>query len=415
MSGATASALVAPDTVRFDFRFGPNLKEHEKKLGIRRELAYMFARSHGNPSKLRGITLYPVARAGKSGSEVFYLDLTIVDHELPERFIAKFQDRNLTNQEGESANDAVINKLCSKVSVHLHETEDLGIIVYNLASSRDHIEFRGYFLDLGNSDENCAVALKATFQMVEGISNNVRPSKKLIDDFSWYVDRKSKPLQRISALTVVAPAQIGIGRLATSILEAYQHIARDLNVEIHPYFVHGDLHARNLMLSKSNPARTELIDFGWVHFGHPAKDFVLMECTLKYMLLPEVLPVAKGKATDNLYFQANDIEAFEQLLCEHSFNLPSVDEMLTAVFGDTRPPAHQVRALIRVYICLVEVRRAAGRVLDSYCATHPDSKLTAEQHYFASFFLVTLGLLGISEMDQFSAMIGLQTVGGKLC
>lgn len=411
----TASLAVDPKAVRFDFRFDPNLVEHEKKIRVRRELAHMFAHSHAGALALRGITLYPVARAGKSGSEVFYLDLMIADHEFPERFIAKFQDKACTTKEATSARSAEIAKLCSKVVVYLHESEDLGIIVYNLASARDHIEFRGYFLDIGNSDEDCALALKTTFQMVEGISNNSVASKKLIDDYAWYVDRRSKPLQRISALTVVAPAQSGIGAVAASIQDTYQRIARDLNVEIHPYLVHGDLHARNLMLSKSNPAKTELIDFGWVHSGHPAKDFVLMECTLKYMLLSEVLPIAKGTATDDLYLQAKCLEAFEQLLCEHCFDLPPVDAMLSAVFGGVSAPAHQVRSLSRIYACLVEVRCGAGRVLRKYCSVHTASKLTAEQHYFASLFLVTVGLLGLSEVDQLSAMIGLQTVGGKLC
>lgn len=412
---ALTSVSVDPTAVRFDFRFDANIKAHEEKLGVRRELAHKFALSHAGADALRGITLYPVARAGKSGSEVFYLDLTIADHEFPERFIAKFQSKKLTNEEAASARSAEIAKLCRKVAVQYHGSEDLGIIVYNLASARDHIEFRGYFLDIGNTDEDCALALKSTFQMIEGISNNVVASKKMIDDYAWYVDRKSKPLQRISALTVVAPAQLGIGSVATSIQAAYQRIARDLNVEVYPYLVHGDLHARNLMLSKSNPANTELIDFGWVHSGHPAKDFVLMECTLKYMLLTEFLPIAKGAATDDLYLQAKCLEAFEQFLCEHCFDLPPVDVMLNAVFSGSGAPSHQMRALSRVYTCLLELRRSAGRVLRNYCAVHTPSELTAEQHYFASFFLVTIGLLGFSEVDQLSAMIGLQTVGGKLC
>lgn len=410
---APATLQLQPE-VRFDFRFDPNFKEHERRIGIRRELAHEFALAHAGREALEEIVLYPVARAGKSTSEVFYLDLSIADHEFPERFIAKFQGMTATEQEAKSARSAEIANLCSKVKVYRHASEDLGIIVYSLASARDHIEFRGYFLDIENADADCALALRATFQLVEGISNGAVACKRLVDDYAWYVERKSKPLQRIDALTAVAPPQAGLGEIAKRIKDTYEHIERDLNVEIHPYLVHGDLHARNLMLSRSNPARTELIDFGWVHSGHPAKDFVLMECTLKYMLLSEILPIAKGQSCEDLYIQARCIQSFEQFLCTHGFELPPAHEMVTAVFGNVSAPAHQVRALTRVYICVAEVRSSAGRTLRKYCTKHASPVLTAEQHYFASLFLVALGLLGLPEVDQLSAMIGLQTVGEML-
>lgn len=365
--------------------------------------------------KINDITLYPVARAGKSGSEVFYLDLVFEGHEFPKRCIAKFQDKSKTEQEASSARSAVIGNLCSSVASHEHPLEDLGIIVYSLAKSDDHIEFRGFFLDTENSDEQCATALKSIFQEIGKKPNGAVDAKNLIDDFAWYVDRKNKPLQRIDALTNVSAAQLGLGNLAKSIKDTYHWIERDMNVPVYPYLVHGDLHARNLMLSKSNPAKTELIDFGWVHSGHPAKDFVLMECTLKYMLLPELLPVLKGQSKDDLYIQARHIESFEKFLCEYAFDLPSKEVMLHAVFGKHLAPKHQIEALSRVYACLIEIRRAAGNILSKYCMEYSQSVVNSKQHYFASFFLVTLGLLGFSEVDQLWAMIGLQTIGDDLC
>ena len=415
---STVSSLIDtnPDSVRFDFRFDPDLKEHEKKIAVRRELVYEFAASYVGAANrsLESVALYPVARAGKSGSEVFYLDLKISGHGPLVRFIAKFQSKKSTKEEAESAQLAVFAKLCSKVDAYLHASEDLGVIVYNLAASRDHIEFRGFFLDINNSDDKCATALRSVFQEVGREPDSDAKSRNLIDDFAEYVDRKSKPLQRIDALTIVASAQVGIGDIAASIQKTYKRIERDLNIEVHPYLVHGDLHARNLMLSKSNPAKTELIDFGWFHSGHPAKDFVLMECTLKYMLLPELLPIAKGASTDSLHIQAKCIEAFEQFLCKHGFDLPPVKDMVHAVFDGINVPAHQLKAISRVYVCLVEVRRAAGGVLQNYCDVYKPAMITPMQHYFASFFLVTVGLLGFSEIDQLWAMIGLQTVGANL-
>ncbi len=407
------SAEIIKKPVRFDYRFATSLSENKEKTAIRESLVYRFAIEHAGEDKLNSITLYPVARAGKSGSEVFYLDLEILGEEFPECFIAKFQNRQKTEEEAENARKAERARMCSRVESSTHKTEDLGIIVYKLAAASDHIEFRGFFIDVANSNEACASALKSIFKEIGRRPNNQAVSKNLIDDFEWYIDRRSKPLDKIEALTSVAAAQVGIGDVATSIQEAYKRIECKLNVKVYPYLVHGDLHARNLMLSKAVPEKTELIDFGWVHYGHPAKDFVLMECTLKYMLLPELLPILKGESDGNMYIQAKFIEAFEQFISTHGFKLPSVESMLHAVFGETDVPEHQIKALSRVYFCLIEIRKAAGEALQNYC-NNSRCFISPEHHYFASFFLVTIGLLGLSEIDHLWAMIGLQTVGSKL-
>nr|WP_315243894.1 phosphotransferase [uncultured Albidiferax sp.] len=406
--------LDGPKSVSFDFRFDRETAKHESMIAVRQELAHQFAVDHAGADALRGVSLYPVARAGKSGSEVFYLDLAIIGHGIPERLVAKFQSKADTEKEAKGARSAAIARLGSNAYSLTHSSEDLGIIVYNLAASRDHIEFRGFFLDTKNSDDNCAAALRAAFQDLGKDPNSEAPSKLLLDDFDRYLNRRTRPLERVGALSLAAPAQAGIGDVAATIYRIFQRIKREFNVEVFPYLVHGDLHARNLMLSQSNPSKTELIDFDWVHSGHPAKDFVLMECTLKYMLLTELLQAAKAPLGDDLYIQAQRIEAFEQYLCKHCFDLPSAEEMVRSVFGEAEVPPHQARALSRVYASLIEVRGAAGRVLRAYCIAHTPSSITPEQHYFASFFLVTVGLLGYTEIDQVWAMIGLQTIGEYL-
>jgi hypothetical protein len=48
--------------------------------------------------------------------------------------------------------------------------------------------------------------------------------------------------------------------------------------------IHGDLHAGNIVYTRV--ARPALIDFGWAQDGaHIAKDFVLMECNLRFLTL----------------------------------------------------------------------------------------------------------------------------------
>lgn len=408
------SLVPASDKVQFDFRFDPQPKIHEEKISVRRGLVHQFAESYAPQQQLLGISLYPVERAGRSGSEVFYLDLKFDGFAFPKRLIAKFQNIKDTDREIDGAHNADMAQFCSQYNVCKNVEKDLGIVVYNLAASKDHVEFRGFFLDRANPDESCAEALRSIFKLVGQYPNTAIPAKNLIEDFHRYVNRKTRPLQRLAALADVAPAQQGFGHVALSIQSTYERIESNLNFQVQPYIVHGDLHARNLMLSKSDPGKTELIDFGWVHSGHPAKDFVLMECTLKYMLLPELLQKSRDSVAGRLYINTRSFETFERFLCEHTFSLPPVEEMISKVFDDIETPPHQIEALSRVYLCLIEIRKAAGEVLCSYCKHHCTANVPPEQHYFASFFLVTIGLMGLIEVDQLWAMIGLQTVGNTL-
>ena len=412
MSSNQADPLAEVRSVKFDLRFDPDSTENDVQVTVRTELVTEFASHHVKVKEIAGISLYPVARVGKSGSEVFYLDLFYTDQQRPEKFIAKFQDIKSTTREAAGAETATIAGFCPHFYSFKNAAADLGLIVYRLAKSRDYVEFREFFLDLKNPDAQCASALESIYRTVAVDTNSKAPPKTLIDDYDRYVNRKSKPLQRIEALCNAAQAQSGIGEIAKSIYDAYSRIQTELNVEVQPYLVHGDLHARNLILSKSNPSQTELIDFDWVHSGHPAKDFVLMEFTLKYMLLQELLPKAAGLDVSSLHIQPKRFEAFEQFLCKHGFDLPSKETMVVELFGEDVPP-HQILALSRVYACLTQIRCFAGKVLREYCKNDTSSLLTPEMHYFAGFFLVTVGLFAYAEVDQLAAMIGLQTVGAK--
>jgi hypothetical protein len=406
--------MMSGTSIEFDFRFDPNVSLHEQRRAVRAQLIEQFAVEHGG-TRFQRVEIYPVSRAGKSGSEVFYLDLFRKGVSYPARFVAKFQTIERTEREGASALDAQHAGLCTTIFTYKHATEDIGVIVYGLANSPDHIEFRGYFLDLTHCAEDCASALNSIFKLVGLHPNQDRPCKLLLDDFDWYVNRKSEPLQKIdSFVDPVGEAEASpLSKIATEIKSHYERIKADINVEVFPYLVHGDLHARNLMLSKSTPSRSELIDFDWVHYGHPAKDFVLMEATLKYMLLPEILPTARGNSKEALHISVEAFDALERFVAVNGFDLPSVAEMELTVFGNRRIPQHQRDAMSRMYTCMVEVRRSAGIVLRKYCMSHSGG-LTAEQHYFAALFLVTLGLFGLSELEPIWTLIGLRSTGERL-
>lgn len=401
--------------VSFDFRFARDSSEHSGLLEIRTSLALQFAQKREYAANIESLRFYPVQRAGKSGSEVFYLDLYNKTTDYPRRYIAKFQSIKETKKEHKSSLDASHAQLCGEVHIAEDDKNDIGMIVCDLAKIPNHCEFRTFFLDLSKSDADCATALRSVFQVVGRYPNSKSAPKPLIEDFSWYVDRKTKPLERIRSLKITEPRHSVIADIAESIEGNFLRIESELNHPVYPYLVHGDLHARNLMLSIDDPAKTELIDFGWVHYGHPAKDFVLMECTLKYMLLQEFLPLVHKSVTANtLYMPLAVFERFESFLCERGLNLPSFADLETELNTISGVFSHHILALRRVYESLIEVRKAAAIVLQKYCDNHLDVKSSAQQQYFASLFLVVLGLSSFSEMEPIWTLVGLRTIGDHI-
>lgn len=46
---------------------------------------------------------------------------------------------------------------------------------------------------------------------------------------------------------------------------------------------HGDLHAQNVLVSNDS---LQLIDFAWARYGWKALDFLMLECSLKFLVVP---------------------------------------------------------------------------------------------------------------------------------
>jgi hypothetical protein len=68
------------------------------------------------------------------------------------------------------------------------------------------------------------------------------------------------------------------------------HQIKDKTLQMYCGAIHGDLHPRNIIMGAFGSPR--VIDFGWTdESGHIAKDFVLLEANLRFMLLPpEISP-----------------------------------------------------------------------------------------------------------------------------
>lgn len=409
--------------INFEFRFDRDIQKHSAVLSDRKALAEKFAHQYQlrTPEEytITHADLYPVERAGKSGSEVFYLDLHVQSLAFPRRFVAKFQNLKKTKREHLHAFQASWSQLCNSVEKFESDNSDLGMIICDLAKIGNHCEFRGYFLNSENSSSQCAEALRSAFKVVgerPHISQeDGEPPKSFVEDFKRYVDRPNNPIGRIESLRNASDEHPSIIALADSVILNFERVNRELNFTVTPYLVHGDLHARNLMVNAQDPSRTELIDFGWVHFGHPAKDFVLMEATLKFMLLHELLTKLTKEKKVSLHLNVRTYENLENFLCLHGLDLPDVDDLKTGMSGFTSLTFEQQDVIIRTYVCLSEVRSAAKKVLEEYCAKYVNhSHNSPQQHYFASLFLVVLGLSSMDEMERIWTLVGLTKIGERI-
>jgi len=416
MTAEVTTEYVCP--IKFEYRFDRNATKHGQALAIRRALANAYAEKHQAKNKdvfkVERFELYPVARAGHSGSEVFYLDIYHQGQQQPNRFIAKFQDVKSTKNEHVSSLRAKRAQMCSEVEYEVDEVNNVGIIICELARVAHHCEFRAFFLDFTNSDEQCASALSSILSNVGNQPNDRGERKSFVTDYERYVNRKTQPLLRLDAIVCSGADCQGISLLAQGVKSHYDRMVTDFNHQVLPYLVHGDLHARNLMVNSKNANQTELIDFDWVHEGHPAKDFVLMEATIKYQLLRELLKDIRPDRSENQHLSVEYFESLELYMCVKGMWLPEFEEYKQAENIEHYLRNDQIEAVRRAYICVAQIRQQARTALQHYIRLAGTDKYSVEQHYFASLFLVVLGLSAMPEMDMIWTLIALNKIGDRI-
>lgn len=406
----------------FEFRFEKEVDKHNSKVQIRTELTNQFLNDNTDiiDGTIEKVELYPVQRAGNSMSETFYMDITSSStrFDIHKKYVAKFQSKELTEREFEGAKDAEIYGVCSGVFKSFHISEDLGVIVYKLTRIHDHTEFRTYFLNESNSSKNCADALKSIYESLlkQHQSKTVKLKEQRMpfkEHYNWYLERPTEPVLRIENLkkSYSYPSIVDIAKdISFSNKKIFDYLDRE-DIEIQPFFVHGDLHARNLMISKDNPNITELIDFDWVHYGDPSKDFTLMEATLKYMLLSELL---QNNSDKNFHLPLEIFREFELFITEGDiFKLPIENQFLNLFKNKENLRDGHLVALSRVYESIRVLRRVAGKLLVDN--NHiKSSTIDPQTQYIISNFLITLGISAYKEVEPIGVLIGLEVMGKNI-
>lgn len=106
--------------------------------------------------------------------------------------------------------------------------------------------------------------------------------------------------------------------------------------------VHGDLHAQNVLVGDND--ELHLIDFAWAGYNWKAVDFLMMECSLKFIVAPRDAQVEDLVKMERFLDGKDDIDPadFEQLgLCVYGQNL----QVFASAVNEVRRQARKCRAV----------------------------------------------------------------------
>jgi hypothetical protein len=356
-------------------------------LDVCKNLVREYAFRHEHPIvPVQKVVLSPVPRLGMSGSYVFYMDVHNKKTSKVKKLVAKFSGKRKIREEQKNATNF------TDVEKPFEDSKSgYGLMVYkNVVNAT---EFRNYFLDRGHTDNDCCETVRKLY--TNTVARYIPTQEKnhktvsVIANYERYLERRStKPLDKLKSMSSFFNRGLG------EIRNPYDFYVNDLRPkwgsrQILPRLVHGDLHARNIMVPNSGDS-PELIDYAWGHYGHRAVDFVLLESTIKYMLLSEYcFKYAKEYVPVDIFVD------FEKQLCAQGLSLSKYNP------PDNHGLSEAIKALQRCFVCIKAIRDCAKTYLDCASPEKIENGFSSkEEEYFLSLFLVSLGLIAFPTVDE---------------
>ena len=295
-------------TPAFELRFSANIhihnEEKDKYISLMKTFIdqYDFKGEH-----CEGVKLFQVARLGFSGAQVFYVYIQISNIDTPDVKIAKFDNYLDIRREakkakclGERENEDVFGAYQGDC-----KNPKGGLLLYKAVQNAD--EFLNIMLSGQDNIYYCISVLDKLYtKLIHTVySFDSRKKRNILIDYKRYLNRKNNPLQKAQIVSEYFNEE------GQKLFSFYQKLANNPK-QIYRVKVHGDLHARNIL---ANGHGSYLIDFDWVHQGHIAKDFTLLESTLLYMILPSLIVKSTGE-----HLELSELKALHKQLY-NSFEL----------------------------------------------------------------------------------------------
>jgi hypothetical protein len=236
------------------------------------------------------IRIEPFRRYGFSGAKILLVRFTQKGG-IP--FILKIHDKESIKRES-----IAIQEVKSYYIDTLNIQEPLfysnyGVLIYNYFSSDGKLDSKTfedviYKEKVGEIKPLEIIDLLYSGNIKTAYSEYKKKKINWLRNYSWYL-RNKKSIKTINIAlnhkTTSESIELNGFKLFNPILFLKKF---NFNEEIHVAPIHGDLHANNIVISDTKAAH--LIDFAWAHKKHHVLiDFTLMECSLRYALLPKYL------------------------------------------------------------------------------------------------------------------------------
>lgn len=363
------------DNIKFELRFSKKFAEHERMKKIYLNLLEKFAVEYHEKTGIepKKIILFQVERLGFSGAKVFYVTIKKSTGHSDTR-IAKFDKYKNINDEATSAKE-FDEEIYGAYQYIDSEYNEFGLLLYNEINHGN--EFHYLFLDKTVDTDFLASVLEKLYNKIytdyydKGI---IEDRKKIYKDYKWYLNRKNKPVAKLKSISGYFNQDFSIDKLCD--------FYKDMSIkeyEVNCTKIHGDLHARNIM---SNDHDVHLIDYAWVHAGHIAKDFTLLECTILYMLLPDFM-----LSETNTHLFSVEYENFLNNIYS-SFNLNN--------FNSISDNEDRDKVYRRAYESLKVIRKYAVKALEKYKS---ESFNNTFQEYQFSMLMMSLSLISFESVQ----------------
>jgi hypothetical protein len=335
-----------------------------------------------------------LGRVGRSGARLL---LCKIDGGLP--FVLKIAERSKIVEEDEAIERVRNNFRDAEKPARPVYRRNLGALLYwhqggsTEQQIKDSYELRDCLYNAEWSDESLIRIFEGIGHACAGAREKISSKELLLGrEYRQYLRRNKKtredrPTKVLMSLFGVNQEKHAFSFMGETILNPILFLKSEcfktkLPVTVGP--IHGDLHPSNVIIDKTH--HVHLIDFAWADKkGHVLKDYVLMECSLRFMLFPHYVNPGEQLKVDKLLLSRHGSKKLE------TWQSPS-------------PINHHYQTLGKI---LTILREQASKFLS---ARSDEGFL----EYLAAEFLMLYGLMKFNDYNRLVAARALGLIAKKL-
>lgn len=333
------------------------------------------------------VFLRPLERVGQRQTKIFITFYVDTDGTRSRVFVLKIAEKKYIERDYSGWNNHLKNHIDAELKPPKYEG-NIGIIIYqhagafNLEDIDKSKELDEILFEDVSSEKQIQI-FKDIYEIQLKNLNEGKTKEKcksLLEEYDWYLrdDRVRKLIHSWFGLKInddfINFFEFDV-RNPLKFLDEFVGFKQETEIVIKK--IHGDLHPRNVILNKN--LEPKLIDFEWANKKHALKDYVLMECSIKFFQMDTTLPLRQ-------------FMDFEKQLLEFRKNYCAFNATNTQIFLDSYTIISYIREKAKEF-CIWENKEA---------------------EYLCALFLVSYGLLSSPNCNSLYCLGSLGLMAEKL-